>query len=329
MRNLLKKSLLVHLLSCVILLGFVTNTQAQGDRGDLNKSSAAIFINAAYNNNDLSLMDAIFAENYAHHPGGYDTNWLRIRILGLRAAMPDLRVTPILQVAEGDWVAMQLLFEGTFTNDLIFQDGTLVPPSNQPVQFLTNMVFHFNEFGQIYEHWQTLDHLNYLSQLDVLEFEPIIWQGPLEPLSPATNTSTEELIRSLATQYYETFSNKNIGNFNSLLADSFMGYNPFGSFDRAGQIQDLTSLFTAFPDLAIRIDAMMVEGDYVAVLYNMNGTFTQNFSLADGNVMPATGNPLDLIRIDFLHFNQANTIDQTFEIYDGFDFMFQLGLLIP
>jgi hypothetical protein len=98
---------------CLMLSG-VLQLQAQENSEEQYEAHVLAFIDAAYNNSDVSMLDSLFAADYAYHPGGFDISRLRINILSLRAAMPDLQATPIIHIAERDWVAVHLYLRGTF-----------------------------------------------------------------------------------------------------------------------------------------------------------------------------------------------------------------------
>lgn len=317
------------LVLCLFLLLWTKHSQAQTDLEEQYKDSIAAFIDAAYNNGNTSMLTSLFAPNYTFHPGGYDITRLHINILSLRAAMPDLRATQVIRIAEGDWVAVHAIMEGTFSHEFISPNAAPLPPTNQPLQFVTNMVFHFDQQGQVYEQWVTFDNFAYLAQLEIIDFEFVPWQGSTEAVVLYPVSDTENNHRLAALQYYDGFNRRDVSILQPLLGSSFMGINPFGSLNRDEQLGDLNSLFGAFPDLGVRVDALVVDGVYAAVLYNIHGTFSQEFVFADIPPFQPTNNSLDLIRIDFLHFNQQGQIDKTVEIYDTFDFMLQLGLFIP
>jgi hypothetical protein len=62
-------------------------------------------------------------------------------------------------------------------------------------------------------------------------------------------------------------------------------------------------------------------------LYHLRGTFSGNYVLADGNAVPPTGNVLDMPVITMFRFDQAGLVAESFEAYDGLEFLTQLGLI--
>jgi predicted ester cyclase len=315
------------LVLCLMLL-WMSTTSAQSSTETENKRNIAAFIDAAYNQGNVAMLDTLFAADYALHPGGFAVDQLRINILSLRAAMPDLVATQVILIAQDDWVAAHVVMQGTFTNEFISPNAAPLPPTNAPLQFVTNMIFHFNPQGQVYEQWVTFDNFAYLAQLDILDFEVEPWQGSSEATTLYPLSENEAHHQRTTFVYYEAFNSRDIALLQPTLAESFTGINPFGSLNRDEQIGDLNSLFGAFPDLGVRVDGMIVDGMYVAVLYNLHGTFTNEFIFADVQPFAPTNQTLDLIRIDFLRFNQQGQIEQTIEVYDTFDFMLQLGLFV-
>jgi hypothetical protein len=51
--------------------------------------------------------------------------------------------------------------------------------------------------------------------------------------------------------------------------------------------------------------------------------------LSDGSQIEQTDNSIDITKVDILHFNEEGQIVVTWELYDAWDFMIQLGLLVP
>lgn len=308
----------------IIVISLMTILPAYAQSDEINASNILSFVDAAYNNGDVSVIGTLYADDFMYHPGGFDRNFLLINILSLRAAIPDLKVTPIIAVSDSNWVALHMYIEGTFTNEMIIPDSVPIAPTNQAIQFVTNNVFHLNENGQVFEQWVTFDNLNYMSQLEMINLDPVAWSGSVEPLAPTIVSTEEQEITAIS--YYDAINRKDPQMLDQLLDTTLTTYNPFGTFDKIGQINDLSSLFGALPDLQITITQVISQGEYSAILYNMHGTFTSDFVTGD-SAFPANNGELDLTRIDFLRFNESGNIVSVWEIYDSLDFMVQIGLL--
>ena len=77
----------------------------------------------------------------------------------------------------------------------------------------------------------------------------------------------------------------------------------------------------ACPDLHITVDNIIGEGDYVAVRYTAEGTFTNQF--ADWK---PTGNRFKYATHDFIQFKDGIIVEQ-WSICNELDFLQQLGVL--
>ena len=316
----LRRMLLI--VSIFFLISIVSSAQSD----QLNKDNFVAFLESAYNTGDVSAIDTLFADDFVYHPGGLNKNDLLVNILGLRAALPDIQATPLIAISDANWVAVHMNIEGTFTSDLIIPNSVPFPPTNTPIQFVLNIASHFNAEGQIIEQWVTFDNLNYLAQLQIINTEPIAWAGPTELVNLIARDSID-IQENTIMRYLDALNRRDTVTLSEVIDESFVGYNPFGTIDKTSQINDLTSLLDAFPDLQITVTQVITEGNVSVALYNMRGTFTQNFVLGENNAFPANNNALDLIRIDFFQLTENNTINESREIYDSLDFMAQLGIL--
>lgn len=114
------------------------------------------------------LSDIFAPEFVSHSPYGEGNrdSWIAT-IAAYRAAMPDLALTPQPVIAEGDFVASAILFEGTFANALTMPNSSL-PPSGQAVHFKMVSIHRFNANGQSVEEWLAWDNLSLQTQLGAL-----------------------------------------------------------------------------------------------------------------------------------------------------------------
>lgn len=96
---------------------------------DENKRVVRRYFEEARNKGALHVVDEIFAREFLRHtrrgsqPGSPEDQ--KRVIVQWRAAFPDYLDTILSLVAEGDWVAVQVLFSGTHTG--IFEFGGLGP----------------------------------------------------------------------------------------------------------------------------------------------------------------------------------------------------------
>lgn len=308
------------LLLCLSLL-VVAIIEAQSTQ----KEAVQIFLDEAYNKSNLTVVDNIFTANYVRYPGETQVDELKLAILSLRAAVPDLEVETEILLEEGHSVAARLRMRGTFTNEFVLLDRPPIAPNHRPIDFVTHIIFHFDNTGKVTEEWNVFDNLRFLSQIGVINSPSFLTQDSL--LYPSiVDVGMSGQNRERVMRYFDML---NLGNFeviNSDFKSDFVAHNPFGELDRNGLIEDLERLQAAIPNLKFSVQEMITEGNWTVVLYALEGTFTGRYSLPQSTVAP-TGNRIHLPVVTFFRFEQEGLIAEYFEVYDSFLFLSQLGLL--
>jgi predicted ester cyclase len=283
-------------------------------------------LDSAYNLGDIAPLDAAYAPEYVRYPGGNDRVQVMGSILALRAAMPDLAVTHELMIVEGEWVAARIRLNGTFQNELVFPNALPVSPNSQPIALVTHSVFRFNEAGQVIEEWNGFDNLNFLAQVGAVPAPGSSVETPLID-SMITLNGTEAAQEATLTRYFEVLNAGDFSVIESLVAGDALAQNPFGGLDRSGVIADLTALRGALPDLKFTVGQLISEGNWTAALYAIQGTFTADFRSGSSQPFKPTNNPLELMTVTFYRFDETGMITGSWELYDSWTFLTQLGLL--
>jgi steroid delta-isomerase-like uncharacterized protein len=283
-------------------------------------------INSIYGTGDISVIDALFTPNFVRHPAESDVTALKISALSLRAAMPDLKAVSELAVAEGQFVAVRVLLNGTFTGEFVSPNALPIEPNNKPITFAVHLLYRFDETGKIAEEWDGFDNLNFLSQLGVL---PTLSSPPVVPVQypDVVEVGMSPQNKQIIQQYFDAFNQGNLGFIDSAFKDDFAAHNPFGTLDRAGMSGDLGRLRGALPDLQENVIQLVTEGNWTVALYTLQGTFSAPYVNADGSSVPATGQTLSLPAITFYRFDQQGLVAESFETYDSLSFLTQLGLI--
>jgi predicted ester cyclase len=319
------KRLSIALVWLIFLVPTLTFAQTD-DPLQTRKDAIYNLLDQAYNFGNIADVATLFADEYVRHPDEGDSTSFIISALALRAAMPDLQAFVDLLIGEGELVAARLRLQGTFQNELIFPNAQPIPPNNQPVTIAVQLMFRFNDDGQVIEEWDAFDNLHFFAQLGLV---PAPQNTPTIPM-----TTVEILPTELATQNKDTvtqfFAGLNEGNFSLIdqhFREDFVAHNPFGVLDRAGLSIDLNMLRSALPDTTWTVDQLMAEGNWAAALYTVRGTFTNSFPLTDTTSVPPTGATLQLLTITFYRFDELGAVAETWEVYDSFSFLTQLGLL--
>jgi len=130
-------------------------------------------------------------------------------------------------------------------------------------------------------------------------------------------------IKQLNEQFYdEVFRNRNIDAIDTLLADDFVEHNPWPGQrdDRQGAKDFIGLMLTAFPDLDMKIESEVAEGDTVASLVTMSGTHQADFA-----GIPATGRKVSVTSMDFTKIRDGKCTDH-WGLADMGTLMSQLGV---
>jgi predicted ester cyclase len=109
-----------------------------------------------------------------------------------------------------------------------------------------------------------------------------------------------------------------------LVAPEYKIISPLGVEAKGPEgFRDMVVAFrTAFPDLDIQIENIIAEGDYVALHYNMSGTFQGDFT-----GMKPTGNPFSLPGAVFVRLSDGKEVEAV-GFFDVLSFYQQLGVPI-
>lgn len=306
----------------LVTLFTLSPTAAQASYKDVVKT----VIDRLYGAGDISVIDAQFAPAFSRHPAESDLNALKISVLSLRAAMPDLTATSEILLGEGDYVAARVRLTGTFTGEFVSPNALPIAPNNKPIAFAVHILYRFDQAGQIAEEWDGFDNLNFLGQLGVL---PSMGITPIaDVLYPdVVDVGMSAANKQVVQDYFSAFNQGNWGFVDTAFKTDFGAHNPFGTLDRAGMVADLQRLRGALPDLTQQVTQTVTDGNWTAVYYTIAGTFSGQYVNADGSVIPATGKSLSLPAITFFRFDADGLVAESFEVYDSLSFLTQLGLI--
>jgi predicted ester cyclase len=121
------------------------------------------------NGGNLDVIDEIMAPNFATHgetmglqPGQDVRAAMKQGIMWARMIMPDLKVSILDTVAEGDKVACRLVFVGTHTGT----DGQ-IPATGNKVEYTAIAINRF-ENGKMVERWFNSDEMGMMRQMGLL-----------------------------------------------------------------------------------------------------------------------------------------------------------------
>lgn len=319
----IRKFLFINCLM-LILFGIVNIPIAVAQQSP--KDRIKNILDALYNIGDVSVIDNQFTSTFVRHPAETDTTALKISVLSLRAAMPDLKAKIELAVAERNNVAVRLILAGTFTGEFISPNALPIAPNNILITFAVHLLFRVDESGKIVEEWDGFDNLNFLNQLGIL---PTFSSPSITPIQypDIVDVGMSPNNKQVIQQYFDALNQGNLGLINTAFKDDFTAHNPFGSLDRAGMSGDLERLRGALPDLKANVTQLVTEGNWTVTLYALQGTFSNPYINPDGSSIPPTGKILTLPTITFYRFDQQGLVAESFEVYDSLSFLTQLGLI--
>ena len=136
-----------------------------------NKALSRELYEAVFGRGDLDAADRLMAPGCVSHPPGLPpavgTDAIKLQAQVLRSAFPDLVVTLLGQVGEGDRVASHWRGAGTHRGPMSMPGGAVLPPTGRRVAFEEMRVDRFEE-GRIVEAWFIPDRLGLMAALGVL-----------------------------------------------------------------------------------------------------------------------------------------------------------------
>ncbi|MBL8162942.1 MAG: ester cyclase [Anaerolineae bacterium] len=285
-----------------------------------------VLIDQTYSYGTVDILDTVLAADYIRHPGSTDITGAKAGIVALRAAVPDLTASIDLLLQEDRYVVARFHMVGTFTQPFAVQEGAAVTPNNQPVQFVVNSIYRFNDDGLIAEEWNGFDNLTFLGQMGVI---------PTPASRPETVLNYPDLVmtgreiqnKAIVEDYFAAINSGDFSILDSQFKGDFQSHNPFGKLDRPGLAADWQRLKGALPDLTVSIDLLLSEGNWAAVVYTMRGTFSSSFVNANQSAIAPTGRSLELPVVILFRFEQEGLVAESWELYDSLSFLTQLGLL--
>jgi predicted ester cyclase len=140
----------------------------------------------------------------------------------------------------------------------------------------------------------------------------------------------EEQNKAIIRRWIEAENKKDLSLLDEFVAPDF--------FDHAHQLKGLeeykqfiTTLRKGYPDFQETIEDIIAEGDKVWVRFTFTGTHTgesQEYLPSIGKItLPPTGKKFTISLVDAFRIVDGKVVDWMWEIYDGFDFLKQLGLI--
>ncbi len=131
-----------------------------------NKAISRRILDELWNKGNLDIIDELFASDYVNHnaPPGLtpDREGFRQFVTMYRSAFPDVQMTIVDQIAEGDKVADRFIAQGPHTGELMG-----IPPTGKR-STVTGIIIGRYAGGKTVEVWSEFDQLGMLQQLGVV-----------------------------------------------------------------------------------------------------------------------------------------------------------------
>jgi steroid delta-isomerase-like uncharacterized protein len=143
------------LLLFMTLVPVGTSFAADASQEARNKAVAGRVFEEIFNQGKFQVADEIYAKDFVNHGlhRNVDLQEDQAAVHGEKKAFPDLKMTVILMVAEGDLVTVVWVFRGTNTSA-----GYGLPPTGVKVELRGITVWRIVD-GKIREEWTSFDQL--------------------------------------------------------------------------------------------------------------------------------------------------------------------------
>lgn len=284
------------------------SVSAQGDNAQRNKQMFLEMV-AQYNAGNREAFYSLLTDPFMMNQGdpvlapmspdgvrGYDG--------ALAAAMPDIQMNPAVVIAQGDWVATQVTWTGTFTEPFSFAPfgPDPLPPNNQAITWTEMSFLHFNVEGLVDEAWVISDPAILFGQTGA--FPPAETSRTGTPIEGATGYQTlsaDELAASFSSgmearnqAVFEDMVALGLGgDATGFYADPYVAWGFGGAYSvTAAQAAEEAAfpamLAMAMPDVSMVQTVTVAEGDWAATLITLSGTFSEDIEFF-GMPLTATG----------------------------------------
>lgn len=123
---------------------------------------------------------------------------------------------------------------------------------------------------------------------------------------------------------YELISAGDVAAFGDLLADGFVEHEGGPGFapDKEGTLDYFRALLQAFPDLSMRVEDLIADGDKAVARVRVTGTHRGDFM-----GIPSTGATGDIQLIDIMRFDADGQVCEHWGVADMLSLMEQLGVV--
>lgn len=283
-----------------------------------NRAIAMRYYNEIMNEGNLATIDELMSPDFLftipthpepfHGPDGF-----KQLVTMLRGAFPDVTLTIEHLLAEGDTIVGHWTGRGTHTGGKLHTVMGDIPATGKSFK-IDGMSWLRIENGKIVESLANEDTLGLLMQIGVI---------PAPPAPPQVTTPDENV--EIAHRYFFELMNQGKMDLIPELFTPDLAFRiptlPEAVHGHDGMRGFVTTLRTAFPDIAFSIDREIADGDKVAIRWIITGTHRGPFL-----GMPPSGNRIKDQGIDIFRFRDSK-IAEIWVNENDFGLMQQLGMM--
>ncbi|MBD3183245.1 T9SS type A sorting domain-containing protein [Candidatus Poribacteria bacterium] len=282
-------------------------SEVTGDPGDMevNKIIAERYVNECWNQGNLDVLDEILHSEILVHnpviPVAIDTiEVVKENTAGYLNAFPDMNVTVLATITEGDKLVQLWSTSGTHQGELMGISATGTKAS-----WSGTTIYRFVD-GKIAEVWWAYDVLGLMQQLSA--------------------AATEMMNEAISARIWDEIWNQgNLDLADELVAEDFVLHDPV-SGDVAGLeiFKQFVGMYhTAFPDFQFTVEDRMAVGDKVMIRFSFQGTH-------EGELMgmPASGKQINLTGIVVEQYKDGKAVESWSE-WDALGLMQHLEVIPP
>jgi steroid delta-isomerase-like uncharacterized protein len=282
-----------------------------------NKQFMQRYVRYVIDGQNPALAANYFAPNFYNHdraPGeqlGLDgvTAFLQ----SIFGAFTGFQTTIEEQVAESDLVLGR--WSQTFTNTGPY----LSFPASGKTVHITGMTITRVRDGRIVEEWEGRDAIGLLVQMGVIQ--PL---GPLEGSPGSSAGASMDGNEAVARHFvYEAWNAGNVAVVDELFSSDFVNHSQLAgqASGRGGLKQLIRGWRSGFPDMSVRVDLALGEGDKVALRWTLNGTHRGTFLGISPTGKSVTLPGITLFRV------QRGKITESWEHWEQAGMLGQLGIV--
>ena len=154
------------LLASVLSAALLANSQLSVQ--DQNKAIARRVFDEIFNQGKFEVADEIYAKHFVNHGVSRDISLKEDQdaARGWKAGFPDLKMTVVMEIAEGDLVSV--LYTGTGTNT---GEWNGLPPTGKRIDGRGITIWRIAN-GKIVEEWSEFDQLRIMKELGLISASP-------------------------------------------------------------------------------------------------------------------------------------------------------------